>query len=240
MKGLAQLSSAIARRDGDQLSKMAEGAQPERVLNDDQIALVNMLFVRLRAIFPASEATAFKTAEAEAATKQEWLRAFARNGINTREQLRAGLNIAGDSTSPFWPSPGQFVSWCKSGELSAAGLPSIDQVMTELKRYENTGYLSESPEAYDWPSDAYYWIILDMRSEMRQRNLNASDVRKLGERIIASWGSKILSGNPIPKPVVRIESGARRDRSDADREAMRVKGLERVRAMKQAIEASKK
>lgn len=239
MKGLRELSSAIARRDGDELSKMAGGPQPERILNDDQIALVNMLFVRLRAIFPASEATAFKTAEAEAATKQEWLRAFARNGINTRDQLRAGLNVAGDSVSPFWPSPGQFVAWCKEGQLSAAGLPSVDRVMVELKRYENTGYLADSPESYEWGSDIYYWIILDMRGEMRQRNLNAAEVRKLAERIISSWGERILSGQPVPRPVIRVAN-----RSSAgggvDSEAMRLKGLERIRAMREAIEASKK
>ncbi|PNK64933.1 hypothetical protein A6J33_020105 [Pantoea sp. FDAARGOS_194] len=43
--------------------------------------------------------------------------------IHTKQQPSAGMKHARASGSPFRPSPGQFINWCKDGENGAAGLP---------------------------------------------------------------------------------------------------------------------
>ncbi|STQ44533.1 Replication protein P [Ewingella americana] len=58
--------------------------------------------------------------------------AFAENGIRSREQLSAGMQFARASGTPFGPSPGQFIEWCKKGAHKAAGLP--DRAIKEARR----------------------------------------------------------------------------------------------------------
>ncbi|MBZ4307983.1 phage replication protein, partial [Mycobacterium tuberculosis] len=70
-------------------------------------------FRQLKQIFPASTQTNLRTDAEEKTAKRQWIAAFAENGIRTREQLSAGVRHARASESPFWPSPGQFIKWCK-------------------------------------------------------------------------------------------------------------------------------
>ncbi|UKY39252.1 hypothetical protein KFZ74_22465 (plasmid) [Pantoea dispersa] len=56
--------------------------------------------------------------------------AFVENGIASKEQLSAGVQRARTSGSPFWPSPGEFIQWCRKGEYSAAGCRTRMSFMT--------------------------------------------------------------------------------------------------------------
>lgn len=76
--------------------------------------------------------TNLKTPEQEVAAKQQWIAAFA-EGDRTREQVSAGMRHARASESPFWPSPGQFIKWCKDSKM-VLGV-TIDDVMAEFHRY---------------------------------------------------------------------------------------------------------
>lgn len=59
--------------------------------------------------------------------------AFLENGITTMEQVNAGMRHARASESPFWPSHGQFIKWCKDSKM-VLGV-TIDDVMAEFHRY---------------------------------------------------------------------------------------------------------
>ncbi|WP_264768732.1 replication protein P, partial [Klebsiella pneumoniae] len=74
------------------------------------------LFKQLKQLFPAAEQTNLKTAQQETDAKRQWIAAFAEGGIRTREQVSAGMRHARASESPFWPSPGQFIKWCKDSK----------------------------------------------------------------------------------------------------------------------------
>ncbi|ENL7094542.1 phage replication protein, partial [Salmonella enterica subsp. enterica serovar Lubbock] len=111
-----ELYRAINNRDGAAMASIA-GGNPEhgRVVNSDAERLVDALFMQLKQIFPAATQTNLRSDADERVAKQQWIAAFSENGIRTRKQLSAGMQKARSSQSPFWPSPGQFISWCREG-----------------------------------------------------------------------------------------------------------------------------
>ena len=96
----------------------------------EQVARIfNELFVQLQAAFPASVSTIREQNKLNEFRKQ-WMLAFLENGITTMEQVNAGMRHARASESPFWPSPGQFIKWCKDSKM-VLGV-TIDDVMAEF------------------------------------------------------------------------------------------------------------
>lgn len=99
----------------------------------EQVARIfNELFVQLQAAFPASVSTIREQNKLNEFRKQ-WMLAFLENGITTMEQVNAGMRHARASESQFWPSPGQFIKWCKDSKM-VLGV-TIDDVMAEFHRY---------------------------------------------------------------------------------------------------------
>ena len=102
-----------------------DDATKNHAINDNSKKYVDLVFYRLGKIFPAWSqawrgATADETARNMSATKIEWVEAFIENGINTPEQIKRGLKEARASQSPFIPSVGQFIGWCKKIDYSAS------------------------------------------------------------------------------------------------------------------------
>ncbi|VFS43810.1 replication P family protein [Enterobacter cancerogenus] len=126
--------TAIQSRDGDALARLTgsdrQYAGSDNVVNITAERLVDALFKQLKQLFPAAEQTNLKTPAQETAAKQQWIAAFAEGGIRTREQVSAGMRHARASESPFWPSPGQFIKWCKDSKM-VLGV-SIEDVMGEF------------------------------------------------------------------------------------------------------------
>ena len=104
---MRNLVAAINNRDSSALARMAgDGPQPvDRGVNETVERLVDMLFMSLKQVFPASVSTALKDPRDEASAKRQWIAAFAENDISTKQQLSAGMKHARASASPFWPSP---------------------------------------------------------------------------------------------------------------------------------------
>ncbi|PPS58657.1 hypothetical protein CRX72_20515 [Pantoea sp. BRM17] len=73
--------------------------------------------------------------------------------------LRATLN----SGSPFLPSPGQFISWCKQDAFAAAGLPDEETLYSRVMTYCAQRGDYASPEHYPWKSNADYWMVTSRR-----------------------------------------------------------------------------
>ncbi|MCS0988829.1 replication protein P [Escherichia coli] len=157
--------TAIQNRDGEALSRMS-GYEHQYVNNDNVVnmsaeRLVDALFKQLKQLFPAAVVTNLKTPEQEVAAKQQWIAAFAEGGIRTREQVSAGMRHARASESPFWPSPGQFIKWCKDSKM-VLGV-TIDDVMAEFHRYSKEKSLYPGgPERFPWRHPVMYWVVCDM------------------------------------------------------------------------------
>lgn len=201
-----QLMGAVENRDGEALAKMAGGSyQPDKVLNSEAEGLVDSLFRQLKQIFPASTQTNLRTDADEKTAKRQWIAAFAENGIITREQLSAGVRHARASNSPFWPSPGQFIKWCKDSSV-VLGI-TIDDVMKEFHRYSREKSLhAGGPANFPWSRDVMYWIVTETRTQMFRRQLGDAEVEKYAAKKLDEWANKVAAGEKIPSPIIAIES----------------------------------
>ena len=204
---MRNLVSAIQNRDASALARMAgEGPRPvERGVHEDVERLVDALFSNLKQVFPASVSTAWRNPNDEAAAKRQWIAAFAENGIHNKQQLSAGMKLARASGSPFLPSPGQFIQWCKQGELRSAGLPDEDRLYDMVMKYSAHRGLIDSPEAYPWESNAAYWMVTGLYSTMRANNLSESELRAKCRAELRKMASRIESGEEIPPPRAQLE-----------------------------------
>lgn len=203
---MRNLVSAIKNRDAGALAILAgDGPQPvDRGVHESTEKLVDMLFSNLKQLFPASVSTALRNPSDEAAAKRQWIAAFAENGIRTREQLSAGMQHARASESAFWPSPGQFIAWCKQGIIKANGLPDLDELYRMVMKYSrDRGYYS-SAEAYPWESPACFWMVTALFNQMRSLNLTEPELRKRCTSELKAMSKRIEAGEAIPAPVVQI------------------------------------
>ncbi|EPL9570895.1 replication protein P [Providencia rettgeri] len=195
------LATAIANRDAGALARMAQSSTPQKVVNPQAEQLVDVLFRNLKQIFPAAVNTIFKNESDELAAKRQWIAAFAENGITTREQLQNGMRHARASDNPFWPAVGQFIKWCKQEDHTALGLPTEDELYDMFKKYCSVRGWGN----FNWDSNACYWMVTKIYSEMRTRNLSDAEVRKLCVSELKVMANKIKSGEKIADPVMQVE-----------------------------------
>jgi hypothetical protein len=112
---------------------------PLGVVDDQTGEVVERLFRQLQAIFPAHK-QAWPDDKAKAAAMRSWTKGFMAAGINSLEQIRFGIEQCRKSASPFAPSVGQFISWCKPSP-EALGLPTAADAWIEalMATYSHEG-----------------------------------------------------------------------------------------------------
>ncbi|EMG9924035.1 replication protein P [Citrobacter freundii] len=193
------LYRAIQNRDSEMLSRMAGDSYDERkVVNADAEKLVDMLFENLMQVFPASTQTNLRTDADIRVAKQQWIAAFAESGITSREQLSAGMQKARSSQSPFWPSPGQFISWCREGS-GALGV-CVDDIMSEYWRWRKLVFRYSTSEQFPWKdkNPLYYHVCLELRRRGTEGQFNEKELIRAAGDILHDWEKRALSGKPVP------------------------------------------
>ncbi|HCM4136553.1 TPA: phage replication protein [Salmonella enterica subsp. enterica serovar Bareilly] len=222
-----ELYRAINNRDGAAMASMA-GGNPEhgRVVNSDAERLVDALFMQLKQIFPAATQTNLRSDADERVAKQQWIAAFSENGIRTRKQLSAGMQKARSSQSPFWPSPGQFISWCREGS-GALGV-SVDDIMGEYWRWRKLVFRYPTSEQFPWrdKNPLYYHVCLELRRRGTEGQLSEKELIRAAGDILHDWEKRALAGKPIP-PVRRALSAPSRDRGPTPAELLMAKYKQR-------------
>ncbi|MBD2785404.1 DNA replication protein [Xenorhabdus sp. DI] len=201
---MRNITTAIQNRDGRALRAMSEPAKPQGWQVTKQIAeIFNELFRQLKGAFPALMAS-IKTQGDFDELRRQWVLAFAENGIRTIEQVNAGMKIARQQDSPFLPSPGQFVEWCKQGGIQNAGLPDESELYDMIMTYSAKRGLYSTPESYPWPSHACYWMVTKLYSQMMGLNLSEPELRKRCRQELISMSRRMESGEQIPEPKVQL------------------------------------
>ncbi|EAA7083254.1 phage replication protein [Salmonella enterica subsp. houtenae] len=222
-----ELYRAINNRDGAAMASIA-GGNPEhgRVVNSDAERLVDALFMQLKQIFPAATQTNLRSDADERVAKQQWIAAFSENGIRTRKQLSAGMQKARSSQSPFWPSPGQFISWCREGS-GALGV-SVDDIMGEYWRWRKLVFRYPTSEQFPWrdKNPLYYHVCLELRRRGTEGQLSEKELIRAAGDILHDWEKRALAGKPIP-PVRRALSAPSRDRGPTPAEMLMAKYKQR-------------
>ncbi|EAW8083128.1 phage replication protein [Salmonella enterica] len=222
-----ELYRAINNRNGAAMASIARG-NPEhgRVVNSDAERLVDALFMQLKQIFPAATQTNLRSDADERVAKQQWIAAFSENGIRTRKQLSAGMQKARSSQSPFWPSPGQFISWCREGS-GALGV-SVDDIMDEYWRWRKLVFRYPTSEQFPWrdKNPLYYHVCLELRRRGTEGQLSEKELIRAAGDILHDWEKRALAGKPIP-PVRRALSAPSRDRGPTPAEMLMAKYKQR-------------
>lgn len=181
------LYRAIQNRDSEMLSRMAgDSYDGRKVVNSDAEKLVDMLFENLMQVFPASTQTNLRTGDDIRVAKQQWIAAFAESGITSREQLSAGMQKARSSQSPFWPSPGQFISWCREGS-GALGV-SVDDIMSEYWRWRKLVFRYPTSEQYPWSQPVLYHICLELRRRGTDGQLSEKELVRVAGDLLHEIG----------------------------------------------------
>ncbi|EAA7440014.1 phage replication protein [Salmonella enterica subsp. enterica serovar Sundsvall] len=221
------LYRAIQNRDGEMLARMAgDSYDGRKVVNADAEKLVDMLFENLMQVFPASTQTNLRTDADIRVAKQQWIAAFAESGITSREQLSAGMQKARSSQSPFWPSPGQFISWCREGR-GALGV-SVDDIMGEYWRWRKLVFRYPTSEQFPWrdKNPLYYHVCLELRRRGTEGQLSEKELVRAAGDILHDWEKRALAGKPIP-PVRRALAAPSRDRGPTPAEMLMAKYKQR-------------
>ncbi|NWA63006.1 DNA replication protein [Pantoea sp. B9002] len=200
---MRHLVQAIQNRDAGALAAMTPAEQPKQAVPQQAIQIFNELFRQLKAAFPALSAS-IKEQEDLNELRRQWVLAFAENGINSMEQVNAGMKIARQQAIPFLPSPGQFVAWCKQGENRAAGLPSDEDLYDMFRLYCRDRGMYDLSDNYPWQSPACFHMITAVHNQMQSFNLSDAECRKrLGEEL-RRMSRRIESGETIPPPRKQI------------------------------------
>lgn len=202
---MRNLATAVQNRDGMALRAMAGSQKPQQGTQVTRQAaeIFNELFRQLKGAFPALMAN-IKTQDDFNELRRQWVLAFAENGIRTVEQVNAGMKIARQQDTPFLPSPGQFVQWCKRGGIQNAGLPDESELYDMIMDYSARRGLYNSAEEYPWASNACYWMVTKLYSQMRGLNLTESELRKRCSGELMAISKRMESGEQIPAPVKQI------------------------------------
>lgn len=196
----------------------------KQVIPDNVAKIVDRLFVRLKAIFPAWQA-AFDSKETYQETKRLWLEALVNNGVTTAEQFKRGIAQAERSTKPFLPSVGEFIQWCNSGNpYQHLGLPSAEVLVERYMEYRRS--FCETAEAFDWQSAVEYHLVLQLKRAIYDGNLTSEQTLKKAEQLISNMAAFLQKGNevaPIRTPKLPQETGRKLSHQEK---------LERIAAIK--------
>lgn len=195
--------TAIQNRDGQSLQQIYGTEKPKQQVPEQAAQIFNELFRQLKAAFPALM-TSIKDQNDLNELRRQWVLAFVENGITSIDQVNAGMKIARQQATPFLPSPGQFIAWCKQGFTRAAGLPDADELYDMVMDYAKRRDMFSSAEAFPWASNAAYWMVTKLYSQERVQGLSEHDLRKRCAKELTDMSKRIESGEPIPAPVVQI------------------------------------
>lgn len=106
-------------------------------LSPEAIALINHVFKSLCGAKP-SWRTGFKTNEDVNSYKEALALTFMENGMQTPDAVQKGLAEARKDESPFMPSTGEFLKWCKPDKTTQnlyISPPSYSLTDEERKRF---------------------------------------------------------------------------------------------------------
>lgn len=203
MKTTSELLDEYDRQRGGEVNEY-HPVDDERAKKAQVASIFNELFVQLRATFPASMQTIKDQGQLDE-FRSQWTMAFLENGITTMAQVEAGMRHARKQESPYIPSPGKFVAWCKDSK-TVLGI-GIEDVMAEFHRYaKEKGLHAGGAERFPWRHTLFYWIVCDTRRTMYQRQLSEAEVEKFAQKKLDEWAKKVAAGEKIPDPVISLES----------------------------------
>lgn len=182
MQSLAQVVERIETRE----LQIGEPEKKPLVISEQDAQVVNDVFEKLTVIFPAWQ-RAFPTPETLKAARTEWTKALVQARVVTTQALQIGFKVAREQNIPFFPSPGQFISWCKPTP-EMFGLPSVEMALMDVVRHRST----------------HPAVVLAARSTKWERQtLNAEEYKPVFERAYEQLVRRVMAGEDLNCEVMK-------------------------------------
>ncbi|MGQ0285832.1 replication protein P [Pasteurellaceae bacterium 22721_9_1] len=212
--------TALNVQSSGSVSKITEQGK----LPSDIEYLVNRIFEQLLASCPSIQ---YWTAQQIATAKQQWVLAFAENGIRTIDQVRLGMKALRTKEDDFVPSIGKFISWCNSGnEYASLGLPTAEELLKIYQKYQ--GCVCEYPEEYPWKNAMEYHLVMQLHRAIFNDNLNTEKTLIKAKSLISDMANYLQNGGVVAQPkTVRIEN-KKQEKLTPEQTAERIKQLKRI------------
>ena len=158
----------------------------EPVILDEHRRLIDVLFERLRVLFPA----AAPEQSVIGSHKTEWLKTLAFHKVLSSPAIQTGLMRArADIDRKFWPSPLQFANWCK-GSPEDHNLPSCDAAFREaVRNYRDR-------KTHNW-SHALVYSALQQVGSWAFSQASEKELRAQFEHAYTQLVRRFMSGQPI-------------------------------------------
>lgn len=184
---------------------------------DNAVRLIDRMFIRLKSIFPAWK-QAFASEVEYNETKQVWLEELFKAGVVEPMKLKHGLDLAAKSTSPFFPSVGQFIAWC-SEDYHVLGLPNE----AELYQRYNTflGYARFNRDEFQYRSKVEFWLLKNLYEKCKKKS--EEDTLKAIPKLLTEAAEKVRSNFPfedVPKMIPAKPSFYDKAKADKARDSL--------------------
>ncbi len=150
------------------------------------IQVINGVFKQLQVIFPAWQ-RAFPNTEALDMARKEWIKALVESEITTKQSLQFGLEAARKKDIPFFPSPGQFISWCQPTP-EMFGMPTLDVALMEVARHRAT-----HPAV----------VLAAKATKWERQTLTAEEYKPVFERAYEQLVRRVMAGEDLNAEVVK-------------------------------------
>jgi hypothetical protein len=182
----ARVAQAIRSRDQVALAQHSAPTAQGVSLGGQAAEEFNEFFESLKTIFPAWR-HAFPTQGELDRARKTWAKAFIENGLTEKNQLMVGLRVARAQEVPFFPSPGQFMGWCKPTP-EQFGLPSMEQAYREAI----SGRSSHPAVA-----------LARQETRWERQSLRECEYRKVFERAYTIAVRRVMNGEQLDLDIVR-------------------------------------
>ena len=150
------------------------------------IAIVNDLFNDLKGICTAWKQT-FTDTSIEQAAKQQWAQALLENGIVNQQQIDMGMKKARRLAKPWFPSPGQFIEWCKPCLEDFGLLPAEQALRVWVNRQSKS-----CPAIYVAAQATGSWAL---------KSMNHQDLLKLFTRNYEIACARVMAGEDLTQAI---------------------------------------
>lgn len=129
------------------------------------------------------------------ATKRQWVLGFAENGVNTIEQVRAGMKQFRAKADPWFPSVGEFISWCRANEYHLYGLPTPEETPARLAAFKARWY-----REIRYRSNAEYWLLSGLERNQREGFWTTKELEKAINTALSSMLAELKRGKQYGPP----------------------------------------
>lgn len=198
---------------------------------DQDRKVINYIFHKLQAICPAWQQSLAGMGHDEKeqllkTIKREWLNSLMMEGISQHHIIDYALNCVKESGSPFLPTVGQFLGWCREGSIP-------DGIKTPMQAYkEVTAYMClPVNERKPWGlSPEVYHTLASLGDVYKWKHMQEKEHRKYWEDEYKNTLETLRNGQPLieaHEPKAFIEN----KRTPLDKE----KAINQLREMRKGL-----